>query len=187
MALWLGVMKVAEEAGLIAIIANWLKPVTTRLFPDVPADHPAMGSMIMNISANMLGLGNAATPFGLKAMEELDKLNPNKGTATNAMCTFLAINTAGMTLIPATAIAIRAAAGSSEPAIIIGTSLFGAFCATVAGIISVKILEKFPIKKGEFGNWIRSNSKRLLYFSWFSCFGIIDNIYRNWKIIWFCF
>ena len=100
MALWLGVMKVAEEAGLIKILAGWLKPLTKKLFPDVPSDHPAMGSMIMNISANMLGLGNAATPFGLKAMEELDKLNPNKGTATNAMVTFLAINTAGMTLIP---------------------------------------------------------------------------------------
>ncbi len=159
MALWLGVMKVADEAGLIAIIANWLKPVTTRLFPDVPADHPAMGAMIMNMSANMLGLGNAATPFGLKAMEELDKLNPNKGVATNAMCTFLAINTAGLTLIPATAIAVRAAAGSAEPAIIIGTSIFGASCATAAGILSVKILEKFPIKKGEFGNWLKGNLK----------------------------
>jgi len=164
MALWLGVMKVAEEAGLISIIARWLKPVTTKLFPDVPADHPAMGSMIMNISANMLGLGNAATPFGLKAMEELDKLNPNKGTATNAMVTFLAINTAGMTLIPATAIAIRASAGSSDPAIIIGTSLFGAFCATVMGLTSAKILEKFPIKKGEFGAWLRSNLQGFLVF-----------------------
>ncbi len=159
MALWLGVMKVAEDAGLIAIIARWLRPATKKLFPDVPSDHPAMGSMIMNISANMLGLGNAATPFGLKAMEELDTLNPNKGTATNAMCTFLAINTAGMTLIPATAIAIRAAAGSSEPAIIIGTSLFGSFCATVAGITAAKTLEKFPIKRGQFSNWLSSNLK----------------------------
>ncbi len=164
MALWLGVMKVADKAGLIAIIASWLKPVTKRLFPDVPSDHPAMGSMIMNISANMLGLGNAATPFGLKAMEELDNLNPNKGTATNSMVTFLAINTAGMTLIPATAIAVRAAAGSSEPAIIIGTSLFGSFCATVAGITAAKTLEKFPIKRGEFGNWLRSNSRGFVIF-----------------------
>lgn len=164
MALWLGVMKVAEKAGLIAIIANWLKPITRRLFPDVPSDHPAMGSMIMNISANMLGLGNAATPFGLKAMEELDKLNPNKGTATNAMVTFLAINTAGMTLIPATAIAIRAAAGSSDPAIIIGTSLFGSFCATVAGLTSAKILEKFPIKKGGLSAWFQNNLKGFFIF-----------------------
>ncbi|HUX61595.1 MAG TPA: nucleoside recognition domain-containing protein [Ignavibacteriaceae bacterium] len=159
MALWLGVMKVAEEAGLISIIARWLKPATKKLFPDVPPDHPAMGSMIMNISANMLGLGNAATPFGLKAMEELNELNPEKGVATNAMCTFLAINTAGMTLIPATAIAIRAASGSSEPAIIIGTSIFASFCATIAGITAAKILEKFPIKKGEFASWIKDKIK----------------------------
>jgi spore maturation protein SpmA len=165
MALWLGVMKVAEEAGLIGIIARALRPVTKKLFPDVPSDHPAMGSIIMNISANMLGLGNAATPFGLKAMEELDKLNTEKGTATNAMVTFLAVNTAGMTLIPATAIAVRASAGSSDPAIIIGTSLFGAFCATVAGLTSAKILEKFPIKKGEFGSWFSSNIKGFLIFT----------------------
>src|SRR5690606_36898568 len=164
MALWLGVMKVAEEAGLIAIIARALKPITKRLFPDVPSDHPAMGSMIMNISANMLGLGNAATPFGLKAMEELDTLNPKKGTATNSMITFLAINTAGMTLIPARAIAIRAAAGSSDPAIIIGTSLFGSFCATVTGLTAVKIMEKFPIQKGEFSNWLGKNLKALFIF-----------------------
>jgi spore maturation protein SpmA len=161
MALWLGIMKIAEEAGLIAIIASLLKPVTKRLFPEVPPDHPAMGSMIMNISANMLGLNNAATPFGLKAMEELDKLNPAKGTATNSMCTFLAINTAGMTLIPATAIAVRAAAGSSEPAVIIGTTLFASFCATVAGIISAKTFEKFPVKKGQFTGWIRDNSRSI--------------------------
>jgi spore maturation protein SpmA len=164
MALWLGVMKVAETAGLITIIAKGLKPITKKLFPDVPSDHPAMGSIIMNISANMLGLGNAATPFGLKAMEELDKLNPEKGTATNAMVTFLAINTAGMTLIPATAIAIRASAGSSDPAVIIGTSLFGALCATVTGLTAVKILEKFPIAKGGFGNWLRDNIKGFAIF-----------------------
>ncbi len=163
MALWLGVMKVAEEAGLIALIAKWLKPVMKRLFPDVPSDHPAMGSMIMNISANMLGLGNAATPFGLKAMEELDKLNPEKGTATNSMVTFLAINTAGLTLIPATAIAVRAAAGSSDPAIIIGTSIFGAGCATIAGITAAKVLEKFPVTGG-FAKWFRSNLKGILIF-----------------------
>jgi spore maturation protein SpmA len=165
MALWLGVMKIAEEAGLIAIIANWLRPITKRLFPDVPSDHPAMGSMIMNISANMLGLGNAATPFGLKAMEDLDKLNPNKGTATNAMVTFLAINTAGMTLIPATAIAVRAAAGSSDPAIIIGTSLFGAFCATVIGVSAAKILEKFPLQQGSLSGLVKKNKKGILIFA----------------------
>ncbi len=165
MALWLGVMKVAEEAGLISIIAMWLKPITKKLFPDIPSNHPAMGSMIMNISANILGLGNAATPFGLKAMEELNELNPEKETATNAMCTFLAINTAGMTLIPATAIAIRAASGSSEPAIIIGTSLFASFCATIAGITAAKILEKFPLKKENRKLWWKNKLKPLVTFT----------------------
>ena len=159
MALWLGVMKVAEDAGLIAKLANMIKPITKKLFPEIPSDHPAIGAMLMNISANMLGLGNAATPFGLKAMDELDKLNPEKGTATNAMVTFLAINTAGLTLIPATAIAVRAAQGSADPAIIIGTSIFGASCATITGIVAAKLFEKFPITKGEFSNWFRENWK----------------------------
>ncbi|MBU0474545.1 MAG: spore maturation protein [Bacteroidetes bacterium] len=164
MALWLGVMKVAEEAGLIKIIANSVKPLTKFLFPDIPPDHPAMGSIIMNMAANMLGLGNAATPFGLKAMEELQTLNDKKDTATNAMVTFLAVNTAGLTLIPVTAIAIRAASGSSNPAVIIGTSIFGALCATTVGITATKIMEKFPIKKGEYGNWLKSYRKGLLVF-----------------------
>ncbi|MCW8813722.1 MAG: hypothetical protein OQK65_09350, partial [Chlorobium sp.] len=159
MALWLGVMKVAEEAGLIRKIANFLKPFTRRLFPEIPSDHPAMSSIIMNISANMLGLGNAATPFGLKAMEDMEELNPNKGTASNSMVTFLAINTAGLTLIPATAIAVRAASGSSNPAIIIGTSIFGAFCATVAGVTAAKFIEKFYLETWSFSSWFRKNLK----------------------------
>jgi len=163
MALWLGVMKVAEDAGLIKTIANAMKPLTKFLFPEVPQDHPAMGAMIMNMAANMLGLGNAATPFGLKAMEELDKLNPNKGVATNAMITFLAVNTAGLTLIPVTAIAIRAAAGSSDPAIIIGTSIFGAICATTVGITVVKLFEKNPLRNG-FAEFIRTGKKGILIF-----------------------
>ena len=110
----------------------------------MPPDHPAVGAMIMNISANMLGLSNAATPFGLKAMEELNKLNPKIGTATNAMCTFLAINTAGLVIIPATAIAVRAAAGSANPGLIIGTSIVGAGCATIAGLVAVKLLQRLP-------------------------------------------
>jgi len=107
MALWLGIMKIAEESGLIRIIARALKPITIRLFPDVPADHPAIGSIILNMSANMLGLGNAATPLGLKAMEELQELNPKKDTATNAMVMFLAINTSSVQIIvPATVVAL---------------------------------------------------------------------------------
>jgi spore maturation protein SpmA len=162
MALWLGIMKIAEEAGLIKIIAKVVRPITKFLFPAVPYDHPAMGSMIMNISANMLGLGNAATPFGLKAMEELDELNENKGTATNAMCTFLAVNTAGLTLIPATAIAIRAAMGSSSPTIIIGTSIFGALCATTVGITSTKIFEKFTDPDINFIDWVKSSKRNFI-------------------------
>jgi len=144
MALWLGVMKVAEAAGLLAVLARALAPLMRRLFPDVPSDHPAVGAMIMNIAANMLGLSNAATPLGLKAMEELNRLNPKLGTATNAMCTFLAINTGGLVLIPATAIAVRAAAGSINPGIIIGTSIVGAGCATVAGVVASKLLQRLP-------------------------------------------
>ena len=159
MALWLGIMKIAEEAGLIKIIAGALKPITKRLFPEIPSEHPAMSSMIMNISANMLGLGNAATPFGLKAMEEMEKINPNKGIASNSMVTFLAINTAGLTLIPATAIAVRAASGSSDPAIIIGTTIFGAFCATVAGITAAKVFEKFYLESWSFSSWFKKNIK----------------------------
>jgi len=159
MALWLGVMKIAEEAGIIKIIAKSVRPITKRLFPDIPSDHPAISSIIMNISANMLGLGNAATPFGLKAMDEMEKINPNKGTASNSMVTFLAINTAGLTLIPATAIAVRAASGSSNPAIIIGTSIFGAFCATIAGITAAKFLEKFYLDSWKFSNWFKKNIK----------------------------
>jgi spore maturation protein A len=144
MALWLGVMKVGEEAGMLRMLTRVLAPVTKRLFPDVPHDHPAVGAMIMNMAANMLGLSNAATPMGLKAMEELNKLNPKAGTATNAMVTFLAINTGGLVLIPATAIAVRAAAGSVNPGIIIGTSIVGATCATVTGVVVSKILQRLP-------------------------------------------
>ena len=149
MALWLGVMRVAEEAGLINHLARLVRPITVRLFPDVPADHPAVGSMIMNISANMLGLGNAATPFGLKAMEELDKLNPKHGVATDAMVTFLALNTSCVTLIPATAIAVRAAAGSSDPAFIIGTSFLASLTATIFAVIISKLLSRVRIWRWE--------------------------------------
>ncbi|HEY6951623.1 MAG TPA: nucleoside recognition domain-containing protein [Bacteroidota bacterium] len=144
MALWLGLMKIAEEAGFIGIVTRMLAPVTRRLFPEVPPDHPAVGAMMMNIAANMLGLNNAATPLGLKAMEELNKLNPKAGTATNAMVTFLTINTGGLILIPATAIAVRAASGSTNPGIIIGTSIVGASCATIAGVLAAKLLQRLP-------------------------------------------
>src|ERR1700758_3534126 len=106
MAIWLGIMRLAERSGLVQLIARALRPLLRLLFPDVPPDHPAMGAMVMNMAANMLGLGNAATPLGLRAMSLLERLNPRPGTATNAMCTFLAINTASIQLVPPTSIAV---------------------------------------------------------------------------------
>ena len=144
MALWLGVMRLAERAGLVQRIARGLRPVMRRLFPDVPPEHPAMGSMLMNMAANMLGLGNAATPLGLRAMRDLESLNPRPGVASNAMCTFLAINTASVQLIPATAIALLAAAGSARPTAIVGTALLATICAATVAITAAKILEKLP-------------------------------------------
>ena len=144
MALWLGVMRLAERAGLVQRIARGLRPVMRRLFPDVPPEHPAMGSMLMNMAANMLGLGNAATPLGLRAMRDLERLNPRPGVASNAMCTFLAINTASVQLIPATAIALLASAGSTRPTAIVGTALLATLCAATVAITSAKILEKLP-------------------------------------------
>jgi len=144
MALWLGVMRLAERAGLVQRIARGLRPVMRRLFPDVPPEHPAMGSMLMNMAANMLGLGNAATPLGLRAMRDLETLNPRPGVASNAMCTFLAINTASVQLIPATAIALLAAAGSKRPTAIVGTALLATLCAATVAITTAKMLEKLP-------------------------------------------
>ena len=139
MALWLGIMKIAEESGLIRIIARGLRPITTRLFPDVPEDHPAIGSIILNMAANMLGLGNAATPLGLKAMEELQELNPKKDTATNAMVMFLAINTSSVQLIvPATVVALLGVAASQ----IFITTILATLCSTITAIFMVKVLEK---------------------------------------------
>jgi len=139
MALWLGTMKIAEESGLVQIIARALQPITIRLFPDVPKDHPAIGSIVLNMAANILGLGNAATPLGLKAMEELQELNPEKDTATNAMCTFLAINTSSVQLIlPATVVALMGAASNQ----IFITTIIATGLSTIAAIIAVKTLEK---------------------------------------------
>lgn len=139
MALWLGVMKIAEVAGLMKLVARVVKPITVRLFPDVPPEHPAMGSIVMNMSANMLGLGNAATPLGLKAMEELQELNSNKETATNAMVMFLAINTSSVQLIlPATVVALMGVAASE----IFLTTILATLCSTITAVVMVKFLEK---------------------------------------------
>lgn len=144
MTLWLGLMKIAEDSGLVEKLAKLLRPLMIRLFPDVPAEHPAMGAMIMNIAANMLGLGNAATPLGLKAMQELQKLSDDKETATDAMVTFLAINTSSVTLVPASTIAILAAAGATNPTEIIGPTLVATTVSTVVAIIASKIFQKLP-------------------------------------------
>ena len=145
MALWLGVMRLAERSGMVTSLARALRPLMRRLFPDVPAEHPAMGSMLMNVAANMLGLGNAATPLGLRAMKDLESLNPRPGTATNAMCAFLAINTSSVQLIPVTAIAILVANRSANPTAIVGTALVATACAAVSGITMAKLLARLPV------------------------------------------
>lgn len=146
MALWLGIMKIADKSGLTDIIAKLLKPIIIRLFPDVPKDHPAISAIIMNISANMLGLGNAATPFGIKAMEYLQELN-KKDSASNAMCRFLVINTASIQFIPAVMVGIRASLGSRNPADFVIVSILSTSTAIVVGLILNKYLEKMPIFK----------------------------------------
>ena len=139
MALWLGIMKIAEDSGLIQIIAKVLKPIMIKLFPKVPSDHPAIGSIVLNMAANILGLGNAATPIGLKAMKELQELNKQKDTATDAMCTFLAINTSSVQIIlPASVVALMGATANQ----IFITTIFATGMSTIAAIIAVKLLSK---------------------------------------------
>lgn len=145
MGLWLGFLRLAELSGIVEGLARLLHPLLRRLFPEVPEGHPAMGAMVLNMAANMLGLGNAATPLGLRAMRCLETLNPHPGTATNAMCTFLAINTSSIQLIPATAIAVLAAQGSKQPTAVLGTALLASTCAAIAGITAVKLLQRLPL------------------------------------------
>jgi len=142
-AFFLGVMKVAEEGGMLRIIARLIRPIMVRLFPDVPPDHPARASMILNLSANALGLGNAATPLGIKAMAELDSLNPNKGTATNAMALFLAINTSSVTLLPTGVIVIRDQLGSARAADILPTTLLGTLISTTSATLLAMTLARY--------------------------------------------
>jgi spore maturation protein A len=142
LALWMGLMKVAEEAGLVDALARLVRPLLRRLFPEVPADHPAMGAMVMNLSANLLGLGNAATPFGIRAMKALETLNPRPGTATDAQALFCAMNTASLQLVPATVIALRAGAGSRAPAEILGATLLASACGVAVAIGSATLLAR---------------------------------------------
>lgn len=144
MTLWLGLMRLAEASGLVQGVARVLRPLLTWLFPDVPSQHPAMGAMVLNLAANALGLTNAATPLGLRAMRDLETLNRNPGTATDAMCTFLALNTGSVQLLPISAIAVLAAAGSRQPTAIIGTTLVATACSSVAGLAVIKLLAGLP-------------------------------------------
>lgn len=140
--LWLGIMEIAKASGLMMQLANGLKPLMRRLFPEIPSDDPAMGAIILNIAANMLGLSNAATPFGLQAMKELDRLNQHSPKASDAMCTFLAINTSSVQLIPTTAIAYLAANGASAPTEVVVSSIIATSFSTLVAIIAVKRLAK---------------------------------------------
>ncbi len=135
MVLWLGLSRIAEDAGLVQSLARVVQPLLRRLFPGIPKDHPAMGAITMNISANMLGLGSAATPFGLKAMQHLQELNPKKDTASDAMVTFLVLNTSGVTLVPAVIIGLRAQHGSANPAEIMVPILLATLCSTAVGLM----------------------------------------------------
>jgi len=147
MTLFLGLMEVFQAAGALNAVTRLIRPLMVRLFPDVPPDHPAMGAMILNIAANAVGLTNAATPFGIRAMKELDKLNGEKGTATNAMALFLAINTSAVALLPTGVIGVRAVAGSKDAAGIFATTLFATTISTIGAVLVCKLLEKLPFYK----------------------------------------
>lgn len=150
MALWLGIMKIAERAGLVVSLARLISPITRWLFPGVPPDHPAMGSMVMNLAANGLGLANAATPLGIKAMEDLQTINPDKDTASDAMVMLLALNTASVQLVPATIVAVMAAAGSRQPTAVIGTTLLVTVVSAIVAVIVTRLLRPlFPYPAAE--------------------------------------
>ena len=140
MTFWMGTMKLIEKSGLINWVMKLLRPLVSILFPRLPKDHPAAQAILMNMSANLLGMGSAATPFGLKAMQELQTLNPDPQTASDEMCTFLAVNTSSMTFIPTTVIAFRAAGGSSNPSEIVGTTIIATFIACSIGVIRDRLL-----------------------------------------------
>jgi spore maturation protein A len=143
MTLWLGIMRIAEASGMVTLLGRALRPVLRWLFPELPPNHPANGAIVVATAANMLGLNNAATPLSIKAMEELQELNPRKDTASNAMVTFMALTTSGVQLIPATMIGVLVAAGSKNPTAIISTSLIATAIGTAAAVIAAKVLQRF--------------------------------------------
>lgn len=148
LSLWMGLMRVAEAAGLVKLLARGLQKVIAPLFPDVPRNDPAMGAMLLNMAANILGLGNAATPFGIKAMQRLQKLNTQHDTASNAMCMFLAINTSSIQLIPTGAMAVLIAAGATNPTAIVLPGLIATTGTTLIAIFAAKLLEKSSARYG---------------------------------------
>lgn len=141
LSLWLGIMKIGENGGLIATLSRWLSPVFCKFFPEIPKGHPATGAIFMNLSANMLGLDNAATPMGLKAMEELQQLNPDKDTASNPMIMFLVLNTSGLTLIPISIMVYRAQLGAAQPTDVFVPIMLATFFSTLAGVIAVSLYQ----------------------------------------------
>ena len=143
--LMLGVMRLVEKSGLILLLARVFRPVLRRLFPEVPPDHAAMGAMMMNIAANFIGAGNAATPFGLRAMAQLEKLNPHPGTATNAMCTFLVLNTSALTLISTTGLVLLRKGGAANPTLVIVPSIVATICGLVVGLVVLRICQRLPL------------------------------------------
>jgi spore maturation protein SpmA len=141
LSLWMGIMKIGEQGGLIRLFARLLSPVLTKIFPDIPKGHPVMGTMFMNISANLLGLDNAATPMGLKAMEELQEINPKKDTASNPMIMFLVLNTSGLTIIPVSVLVFRAQLGAAQPTDVFVPILLATFFSTIAGLVVTSLFQ----------------------------------------------
>lgn len=151
MMLWMGMMKIAEKSGLMDALARAFRPAIGLLFPELPKGHPAAGAILMNVAANLLGVGNAATPLGLKAMQDLETLNPEPGTATPSMCTFLALNTSSVTLIPASVVALRAAAGSANPTEIVGSTFLATLVAGAVALATDRVFRRLDSAGGKEG------------------------------------
>jgi spore maturation protein SpmA len=167
MTLWLGIMNIGEKAGAVGWLAKIISPFFSRIFPEVPKDHPATGHMVMNFSANLLGLDNAATPFGLKAMESLQTLNPNKDTASNAQIMFLVLHTSGLTLIPLAIMAQRAILGAKDPSDIFIPCMIATYVATVAGIIAVSIRQRINLLNGVVLGWLGGMTAAIATLIWY--------------------
>jgi spore maturation protein SpmA len=167
MTLWLGIMNIGEKAGAVGVLARVISPFFSRIFPEVPKDHPATGHMVMNFSANLLGLDNAATPFGLKAMESLQTLNPSKDTASNAQIMFLVLHTSGLTLIPLAIMAQRAILGAKDPSDIFIPCMIATYVATLTGIIAVSIRQRINLLNGVVLSWLGGMTGAIALLIWY--------------------